>query len=121
MQMDLTDTNKNRAEEPRPKVSEVDIFYIFVDGAAIYMVNLSKVIQLVCCRVRFKHISLWLVRKQNLTQYILKIYWLFQQFMNQATSHLVDKKELWSSCRGVVEMNTTRNYEVAGSIPGLAQ
>ena len=26
-----------------------------------------------------------------------------------------------SSCRGVEEMNLTRNHEVAGSIPGLAQ
>ena len=27
---------------------------------------------------------------------------------------------LWSSHRGVAEMNPTRNHEVAGSIPGLA-
>ena len=27
----------------------------------------------------------------------------------------------WSSRRGAVEMNPTRNHEVAGSIPGLAQ
>ena len=26
-----------------------------------------------------------------------------------------------SSCRGTVEMNPTRNHEVSGSIPGLAQ
>ena len=26
-----------------------------------------------------------------------------------------------SSCRSVVETNPTRNHEVAGSIPGLAQ
>ena len=27
----------------------------------------------------------------------------------------------WSSCRGSVETNLTRNHENAGSIPGLAQ
>ena len=27
----------------------------------------------------------------------------------------------WSSRRGSVEMNLTRNYKVAGSIPGLTQ
>ena len=27
----------------------------------------------------------------------------------------------WSSCLGTVETNPTRNYEVAGLIPGLAQ
>ena len=27
----------------------------------------------------------------------------------------------WSSHRGTVEMNPTRNHEVAGSIPGLTQ
>jgi len=26
-----------------------------------------------------------------------------------------------SSCHGAVEMNPTRNHEIAGSIPGLAQ
>ena len=30
-------------------------------------------------------------------------------------------KNSWSSCHGTVEMNPTRNDEVAGSIPGLAQ
>ena len=34
-----------------------------------------------------------------------------------------DKKKnfKWSSCRGSVERNPTRNHEVVGSIPGLAQ
>ena len=31
------------------------------------------------------------------------------------------KNNSWSSCRGAAETNPTRNYEVAGSIPGLAQ
>ena len=31
------------------------------------------------------------------------------------------RKKERSSHRGTVEMNPTRNYEVAGSIPGLAQ
>ena len=31
------------------------------------------------------------------------------------------KKRSQSSCCGAVEMNPTRNHEVAGSIPGLAQ
>ena len=30
-------------------------------------------------------------------------------------------KYSWSSHRGAVEMNLTRNHEVAGSIPDLAQ
>ena len=29
--------------------------------------------------------------------------------------------DMRSSCRGAAETNLTRNYEVAGSIPGLAQ
>ena len=28
---------------------------------------------------------------------------------------------LWSSCHGAEEMNLTRNHEVSGSTPGLAQ
>ena len=31
------------------------------------------------------------------------------------------RKEVWSSCLGAAEMNPTRNHEVVGSIPGLAQ
>ena len=31
------------------------------------------------------------------------------------------RKKERSSCRGPAEMNPTRNYEVAGSIPGLSQ
>ena len=31
------------------------------------------------------------------------------------------KKKNQSSCSGAVEMNLTRNHDVAGSIPGLAQ
>jgi len=34
-------------------------------------------------------------------------------------NHVENKK--WSSRLGAVEMNPTRNHEVAGSIPGLAQ
>ena len=37
----------------------------------------------------------------------------------QARSHI--KIECWSSRCGAVETNPTRNHEVAGSIPGLAQ
>ena len=29
--------------------------------------------------------------------------------------------EFQNSCRGAVEMNPTKNHQVAGSIPGLAQ
>ena len=29
--------------------------------------------------------------------------------------------EYWGSCHGAVETNLTRNHEVVGSIPGLAQ
>ena len=35
--------------------------------------------------------------------------------------NLQRKKYFWSSHRGAVETNPTRNHEVAGSIPGLAQ
>ena len=31
------------------------------------------------------------------------------------------KTSLWSSCHGAAETNPTRNHEVVGSIPGLAQ
>ena len=31
------------------------------------------------------------------------------------------KNGLWSSCLGAAEMNTTRNHEAVGWIPGLAQ
>ena len=31
------------------------------------------------------------------------------------------KTSLWSSCHGAAETNPTRNHEVLGSIPGLAQ
>ena len=31
------------------------------------------------------------------------------------------EKQTGSSCRGTAETNPTKNYEVAGSIPGLAQ
>ena len=31
------------------------------------------------------------------------------------------KRYFWSSCHGAAEMNLTRNLEVAGLIPGLAQ
>ena len=34
---------------------------------------------------------------------------------------LLFKNYCWSFCRGTAEMNLTRNHEVAGSIPGLAQ
>ena len=33
----------------------------------------------------------------------------------------LDKTDLRSSCRGAAEMNPTRNHEVEGLIPGLAQ
>ena len=32
-----------------------------------------------------------------------------------------ETSQTWSSCYGAAEMNPTRNHEVAGSIPGLAQ
>ena len=34
---------------------------------------------------------------------------------------LILKELYWASCRGTEETNLTRNHEVAGSIPGLAQ
>ena len=40
-----------------------------------------------------------------------------------ASADLKDKSKLkhWSSCRGAAETNPTRNHEVLGLIPGLAQ
>ena len=38
-----------------------------------------------------------------------------------ATQHPKHKEPLGSSHRGAVEMNLTRNHEVAGSISGLTQ
>ena len=39
-----------------------------------------------------------------------------------SASYCTFKKQLvWSSRRGAAEMNRTRNHEVAGLIPGLAQ
>ena len=35
--------------------------------------------------------------------------------------HLLRNKHVWSSHRGAAEVNPTRNNEVAGSVPGLAQ
>ena len=34
---------------------------------------------------------------------------------------IIKIEEEWNSHRGTAEMNPTRNLEVAGSIPGLAQ
>ena len=39
-------------------------------------------------------------------------------FLNQKNGN---KNNNWSSCHGAVETNPTRNHEVTGSIPGLAQ
>ena len=38
-----------------------------------------------------------------------------------SNSKEVEKSLIWSSRRGTAETNPTRNHEVAGSIPGLAQ
>ena len=38
-----------------------------------------------------------------------------------SNSVMVIKNHSWSSCRGAGERNLTRNHEVAGSMPGLAQ
>ena len=60
----------------------------------------------------------------------LKTYFLFfsipQIYLELETWSTMKKfysvgKKSGRSCRGTVEMNPTRNYEVAGSIPGLAQ
>ena len=40
---------------------------------------------------------------------------------NQIYFYIVLKYKIGSSCHGAAEMNPTRNHEVAGSIPGLAQ
>ena len=42
--------------------------------------------------------------------------------MNNTIQSFIDKKQAsGSSHRGAAEMNLTRNHEVAGSMPGLAQ
>ena len=40
---------------------------------------------------------------------------------NTNTNTKTNKNNIRSSRRGAVEMNPTRNHEVAGSIPGFAQ
>ena len=39
----------------------------------------------------------------------------------QRNKYIKRRVKLWSSRGGTVEMNPTRNHEVVGSIPGLAQ
>ena len=53
----------------------------------------------------------------------IKCYWffLFTPGSNRDSVNDVLKKFSQSSCHGAEETNLTRNHEVAGSIPGLAQ
>ena len=46
--------------------------------------------------------------------------WFLDQ-QHQYNWELVRNANFWSSHHGAVEMNLTRNHEVVGSIPGLAQ
>ena len=41
--------------------------------------------------------------------------------MEQSLEGAIKNEDLWNSRRGAAETNPTRNHEVAGSIPGLAQ
>ena len=55
---------------------------------------------------------------------VIKFYTAVNEILSHhilASGSLCFKKSSWSSHRGAVEMNLTRNNEVAGSIPGLAQ
>ena len=46
---------------------------------------------------------------------------MLRNFHYATTGTPTSLKETWSSHRGTVEMNLTRNHEVADLIPGLAQ
>ena len=43
-----------------------------------------------------------------------------EECLDQKTNNLKNAA-MRSSCRGAAEVNSTRNHEVVGSIPGLAQ
>ena len=70
--------------------------------------------------------------KYNLKVYSLRIYFfkcmilLLEQPFDPHFTFTLFRVEIkmfsfWSSCHSAVEMNLTRNHEVVGSIPGLAQ
>ena len=44
-----------------------------------------------------------------------------EEKLEASRSWFMKFKKPWSSCRGAGEMNPTRNHEVVGLIPGLAQ
>ena len=45
----------------------------------------------------------------------------FPKWMHPCKQYSVQETEKWSSCRGAVETNLTRNHEISSLIPGLAQ
>ena len=49
------------------------------------------------------------------------IKWTTSLVMTRILKIVQLRLQSWSSCRGTVETNLTRNHEVVGSIPGLAQ
>ena len=52
----------------------------------------------------------------------LFLYFIHSKILKtQKLNHDLFKQTLWSPHCGAAEMNLTRNHEVAGSIPGLAQ
>ena len=71
---------------------------------------------------------LWLWRRLAATALIRPLSWEPLYATEAALEKAKRKKKRkrnkitkWSSCCGAAETNPTRNHEVAGSIPGLAQ
>ena len=64
---------------------------------------------------------LWLWLRLAATAPIRPLAWEPPYAMGAALKRQKPKKKIWSSCCGTVEMNLTRNHEVAGLIPALAQ
>ena len=74
------------------------------------------------------HIYLWQCRSlsplseaRDQTCILMDTGWVLNPLNHNRNSSSQFKKEEWSSHHGTVETNPTRNCEVVGSIPGLAQ
>ena len=57
----------------------------------------------------------------NYAQYLVITYNGKNLKKNVCVSVCARARVCWSSCRGTVETNPTKNHEVVGPIPGLAQ